>query len=160
MLVQHVEKVLWLIKRVKSGLRSFLYYWHFGQIILCCGAVVCIGRCLAATLAFSHKMPMAGDSWHTQNIHISKFIGENEKCVLYFMEKTKQTFWPTQYESVTVVSSEFSQYCICHSNVGSIFCEAWTIWLSTKKYRNLPLMSTWLVVPTSNLTFYLFFHCK
>ena len=30
------------------------YYWHFGQVILCCGAVLCIGRCLAALLASTH----------------------------------------------------------------------------------------------------------
>ena len=30
-----------------------------------------------------------GDSQHTQNIQINKVIGENEKCVLYLMEKTK-----------------------------------------------------------------------
>ena len=34
----------------------------------------------------------AGDSWHTQNIQINNVIGENEKCVFYFMEKTKRTF--------------------------------------------------------------------
>ena len=28
-----------------------------------------------------------GDSQHTQNIQINKVIGENEKCVFYFMEK-------------------------------------------------------------------------
>ena len=33
---------------------AFWYYWHFGQIILCCGAVLCIGICLAATLASAH----------------------------------------------------------------------------------------------------------
>ena len=38
-----------------------------------------------------------GDSRHTQNIQINKVIGENENCVFYFMEKTKQTFRPTQY---------------------------------------------------------------
>ena len=31
------------------------------------------------------------------NIQINKIIGENEKCVFYFTEKTKQTFWPTHY---------------------------------------------------------------
>ena len=39
----------------------------------------------------------AGDSQHTQNIQISKDIGENKKCIFYFKKKTKQTFWPTQY---------------------------------------------------------------
>ena len=30
------------------------YYSHFGQVILYCGAVLCIGRCLAAPLASTH----------------------------------------------------------------------------------------------------------
>ena len=38
-----------------------------------------------------------GDNQHTQNIQINEVTGENEKCVFYFMEKTKWTFWPTQY---------------------------------------------------------------
>ena len=38
-----------------------------------------------------------GDSRHSQNIQINKVIGENEKCVFYFMEKTIRIFWPTQY---------------------------------------------------------------
>ena len=29
------------------------------------------------------------DGQHTQSIQIDKVIGENEKCVFYFMEKTK-----------------------------------------------------------------------
>ena len=29
------------------------------------------------------------------NIQINKVIGENEKCVFYFTEGTKRTFWPT-----------------------------------------------------------------
>ena len=37
-----------------------------------------------------------GDSQPTQNIQINKVIGENEKCVFYFTEKTKWTFWPKQ----------------------------------------------------------------
>ena len=37
-----------------------------------------------------------GDSWRTQNIQINKGLGENEKCVSYFMEKTIQTIWPTR----------------------------------------------------------------
>ena len=38
-----------------------------------------------------------GDSRHAQIIQINKAIGENEKGVFYFTEKTKRTFWPTQY---------------------------------------------------------------
>ena len=34
----------------------------FGQIILRCGAVLCIGRCLAAPLACTQWKPIVGDS--------------------------------------------------------------------------------------------------
>ena len=43
-----MEKVLWPIERVKVVCRVSWYCWHFGQIILCCGAVFCIGRCSIA----------------------------------------------------------------------------------------------------------------
>ena len=33
------------------------------------------------------KMPIAGDSQHTQNIQINKAIGENERCVFLFYGK-------------------------------------------------------------------------
>ena len=69
----------------------------FGQVILCCGAVLHIGRCLAAPLASPHYKPIAGDSGHTQNIQINKIVGKNEKCIFCFMEKTIWTFWPMQY---------------------------------------------------------------
>ena len=36
------------------------------------------------------------DSWHTKNIQINKVIGGNENSVIYFVEKSKQTFCPTQ----------------------------------------------------------------
>ena len=54
-----MEMVLWLIERVKSGLWGFL-------------------------LEVSHWMMYCRP---TQNIQINKIIGENEKCVFYFMEK-------------------------------------------------------------------------
>ena len=39
-------------------------------------------------------------TWEVANIlkiSKSRFIGENEKCVLYFMEKTMWTFWLTHH---------------------------------------------------------------
>ena len=63
------------------------YYWQFGQIILWCGAVLCIGRCLAAALDSTHEKPIVGDSQHTQTLQINKVIGENES-VFYLREKT------------------------------------------------------------------------
>ena len=82
-----MEKVLWLTECVKVVCEVSSYYWDFGQIILCYGAVLFIGRCLAAPLASTHEKPTAGDSRHTQNIQINKVIGENEKYVFYFIEK-------------------------------------------------------------------------
>ena len=38
-----------------------------------------------------------GDSRHAQNIQINKVIGENEKCVFYFLEKYIWMFWPARY---------------------------------------------------------------
>ena len=94
--VQCMEKLLWLIECVKSSLQSFMVeispwmmlhgqadqlklkaikYRHWGQSTL------------------YHMV----DSQHTQNIQTNKVIGENEKCVFYFMEKKHTDFWPTQY---------------------------------------------------------------
>ena len=62
-------------------------------MILCCGAALCIGRCLAAPLASTHYKATAEDNRHTHVIQINKVTGENETHVFYFMEKkTKQTF--------------------------------------------------------------------
>ena len=65
----------------------------FCQIILCCGAVLCIGRCLAAPVASTHYFGQQwGDSQRTQNIQINKGFGENEKCVFYFTGKKLTIF--------------------------------------------------------------------
>ena len=68
------------------------YHWHFGQVILYCGALLHIGRYLAAPLASTHQKSIAGDSRHSQNIQINKVIGENEKYVFYFMGKKHADF--------------------------------------------------------------------
>ena len=65
--VQCVEKVLCLIKCVKVIREVSWYYWHFGQIISWYGAVLCIGRCLAA--------PTRSQYWEKANtLKISKSI--------------------------------------------------------------------------------------
>ena len=70
-----MEKVLWLIACVRSGLQNFLvlltFFW---SVILCCGAVLCIGRCLAAPLASPHSQPIVGDC---DILKISKSSVEN-----------------------------------------------------------------------------------
>ena len=50
-IVQYMERVLWLIKCVKSDVQSFLGLLTFCQIIICCGAVLCFERYLAVPLA-------------------------------------------------------------------------------------------------------------
>ena len=49
------------------------------------------------TLIENNQCYTTWDSQHTQNVQINKGIGENEICVFYFTEKTKWSFWPTQY---------------------------------------------------------------
>ena len=49
------------------------------------------------TLVEINQHYMVGEGSHIQNIQINKFIGENEKCIFYFMEKIiRLTFLPTQ----------------------------------------------------------------
>ena len=63
-----------------------------------------------------------GDSHHTQNIRINKVIGESEKCIFYFTEKSKQTFWPTQYFVVrTRISRSVSAQWVNHGDQDSIY---------------------------------------
>ena len=87
-----MEMVLWLIEHVKSGLQSFFGLLTFQPNSSVLWAASYIGRCLAAALASTHQKPIAGDSRHTQNIQINKVIGENEKCVFYFIEKLNRLF--------------------------------------------------------------------
>ena len=55
---------------------------------LCCGAGLCIGRCLAAPLASIYPLgASSGRCQHTQNIQINTVIGENEKCLLFYGKK-------------------------------------------------------------------------
>ena len=105
--VQCMEKVLWLIECVKSGLWSFLVLLTFRPNNSLLWAVLYIGKCLAAPLASAHfeyvgYLPIVGGSRHTQNIHINKVNGENKKCVFYFMEKTKQTFGQPNKTNIAV----------------------------------------------------------
>ena len=86
-----MEKVLWLIKVVKSGLQSFLVLLTFWANNSLPWAVSCMGRCLAAPLASTHQKPIAGESQHTQNIQINKVIGGNEKGA-FILQKNATDF--------------------------------------------------------------------
>ena len=77
--------------------------WQFGQIILFCGAVLCIRECLAAPPCL-HLTDSNSRRWPTHsNIQINKVIDENEKCDFILLEKKpKQTFWPTKINSQVI----------------------------------------------------------
>ena len=54
-----------------------------------------------------------------------------KKCVFYFMEKTKQTFWPTQYSFLFAVrkqQGEVNTISVTLSRYGVAFTEAWRRW--------------------------------
>ena len=90
-----MEKVLWLIERVKSGLQSFLVLLTFWPNNSLLWAVLCIGRYLAASLASTYWKAIVGDSQPTQISKSIKSLMKMKKCVFYFTEKAKWTFWPT-----------------------------------------------------------------
>ena len=77
-----MEKVLWLTKYVRSGVRSFMHSqtsWSWQQS--------------NQDINWEQSaLNYAGDSRHTQNIQINEVTGENKKCVFYFMEKNKRIF--------------------------------------------------------------------
>ena len=94
-----MEKLLWLIEWVKSGLWSFLVlliFWPNNYLLWGC---LMHGKTFSSTPGLYPLEVIAADSQHSQNIQINKVIGENEKYVFIFTEKTKWTFWPTQYRA-------------------------------------------------------------
>ena len=86
--VQCMEKVLWPIQHVRSGVWSFVLgisRWtvlHGGVDLLKLGkAQGSNGDITWEQLMLYHL----GESWHTQNTHINKVIGENEQmCLLFY----------------------------------------------------------------------------
>ena len=78
-----MEKVLWLIECVKSGLWHFMLeisHWMMlhGRADLL-KSIVTKQDITWEKSTFYHTR----DHQHTQNIQINKVIGENEKCVFY-----------------------------------------------------------------------------
>ena len=92
--VQCMEKVLWLIESVKSGL------WSAGDFSLddAHGWVVQL-KVIVIKLRHWEQCYHAGDSQHTQNIQMNKVTGENENVSFIFQKKTKWNFWPTLYKA-------------------------------------------------------------
>ena len=52
---------------------------------------------LSSTLGLHPLEAKGGREPMDSKYAINKVIGENEKHIFYFREKTKRTFWPTQY---------------------------------------------------------------
>ena len=93
-----MEKVLWLIECVRSGLWSLV-------LEISCWTDFSMFHSQVDQLKWSNwninweqSTFHVRDCQHTQNIQINKVIGENEKYDFYFTEKTKQTFWSIQYD--------------------------------------------------------------
>ena len=85
-----MEKVLWLIECVKSGLQKF----RAGDFSLDdapqLSKPVEVDSDQIEIFTWEQSLLYhMRDGQHTKSIQIDKVIGENEKCVFYFMEKTK-----------------------------------------------------------------------
>ena len=90
-----MEKVLWTIKHVKSGLWSFLLeISHWTMLHSWIDQLKLIETILRKSMSYH-----VGDSRHTQNIQIHKVIRENKNMSFILQKKTIQAFWPNQYFS-------------------------------------------------------------
>ena len=94
--------MLWLILCVKSDVWSFVleisHWMMLHSWVDQMKWIVIKTRHLLRTI---NIIPM-GNVWHTQNIHINKVIGENEKCLLSYGKKNIQTLWLIQYINVVL----------------------------------------------------------
>ena len=94
--VQCVEKVLWLIKCVESGLRSFVLEISCWMILPWSGRPGEVDSDQIEMLIENNKRYTTWEIADVLEISKSIVIGENEKCVFYFMEKTKTVFLANQ----------------------------------------------------------------
>ena len=90
-----MEKVLWLIERVKSGLRSFMLEVSRWMVL---HRLVDQLKLLLIKLRLWERSTLyhMGGSWHSQNIQVNEVTGEKWKICLLFYGKTTWTLWPTQ----------------------------------------------------------------
>ena len=92
--VQCMEKVPWLIERVRNGLWSFLLLLTFWPNN-CCGADCCIGKCLAANT--SQQQETAGILKISKSI---KLLVKMKNVFFILWKKKSCIFWPTQYLAI------------------------------------------------------------
>ena len=114
--VRCMEKELWLIKHVKSGLRSFLVlltFWPNNSLLWDC---LMHWKMFSSTRGSNYKKPIAGDSWHTQNIQIHKVIGEIGSCRHYCHPRSSSA-QPWSTPSCSLISlSTASPSAMCPSS--------------------------------------------
>ena len=81
--MQYMEKVMWLIECVKSGLWSFVlevFCW-----VMLHGQVDQFKLIVINPVINWEQLMLyyVGESRHTQNIQVNEVIGESEKCVFW-----------------------------------------------------------------------------
>ena len=90
-----MEKVLGLIERVQSGLRSLVLEMS-RWTMLQSGRPAAVDSDQIETFIENNQRSTMQELADILKIPKSIVAGENGKCVLYFMQKTKWIFWPTQ----------------------------------------------------------------
>ena len=87
-----MEKVLWLIECVKSGLQSFVLETSHWTMLRQLGRPVGIDSGQIETLIENNQHYIIWEIANILKISKSIVIGENEKCIFYFMEKKHMDF--------------------------------------------------------------------
>ena len=82
---------LWLIKHVKSGLRSCVLEISCWMVLHSQGDQLKLRVINRDSNWEQSELCHTGDSWCTRNIQIDKVIGENEKCLI-LQEKLNKLF--------------------------------------------------------------------
>ena len=115
--VQCTEKVLWLIKRVESGLPSLVLEVSHWTMLLQVKLIE------SKTLIENNRDCTTKEIADILKISKSIVTGENEKCVFYCMEKTKMDFFANP-----VIKHNMMKICI--------FSSIFYIKMTTQKFTN------------------------
>ena len=105
--VRRVEKVLWLMARVKSGFPHSCWRFLTGRCSTVRETSWSWQRSNRGTNWEQSTWYHVGDSWHTQSIQINKVIDENEKCVFCFTENTETDFLANPIHSLVQSQSSY-----------------------------------------------------
>ena len=96
-IVQCMEKVLCWIERVRSGVRFRAGDFSLDVALQWVRPVEVDSHQIETLIENNQHSTTWKRTGILKNIQINKVLGEKEKCVFHFKEKTKRTFWPTQY---------------------------------------------------------------